>query len=198
MGYYEYLPPSYTDAGAAEPAARRASTVTARTATGPPTASATSSSRHPTLHRCRRVADRPAPVVLAPQHVEDPPGFDFAPCDSPPWFGSCAMQLQHDRGHASPAFCTTPGEIHDFITYAVARYNVDPKRIYVTGLSCGGFGAWEYLATYGDEQVAAAIPIAGEGRPHGQRPAVDSIRSRSGPSTVGSTTSSIRGEASSR
>jgi predicted peptidase len=47
----------------------------------------------------------------------------------------------------------------------VATYNVDPKRVYVTGLSCGGFGAWEYLAKYGDEQVAAAIPIAGEGRP---------------------------------
>jgi len=29
----------------------------------------------------------------------------------------------------------------------------------------GAFGTWEYLAKYGDEQVAAAIPIAGDGRP---------------------------------
>ena len=41
----------------------------------------------------------------------------------------------------------------------------DPARVYVTGLSCGAFGVWEYLAAYGDEQVAAAVPIAGEGRP---------------------------------
>ena len=68
------------------------------------------------------------------------------------------MQVQHDRDHASPAFCTTPDEVHDFITYAVAHYNVDPNRVYVTGLSCGAFGAWEYLAKYGDEQVAAAVP----------------------------------------
>ena len=35
----------------------------------------------------------------------------------------------------------------------------------MTGLSCGGFGMWEYLAEYGDEQVAAAVPIAGDGSP---------------------------------
>ena len=75
------------------------------------------------------------------------------------------MYLQHDLDHASPAFCTTPDEVHDFIEYAVDHYNVDPSRVYVTGLSCGAFGAWEYLAKYGDEQVAAAVPIAGEGRP---------------------------------
>ena len=27
------------------------------------------------------------------------------------------------------------------------------------------FGTWEYLAKYGNSQVAAAVPIAGEGRP---------------------------------
>jgi predicted peptidase len=76
------------------------------------------------------------------------------------------MQLQHDRENVQPAFCTTPDEVHDFIAYAVAHYNVDPKRVYVTGLSCGAFGIWEYLAKYhASVQVAAAVPIAGEGRP---------------------------------
>lgn len=64
-----------------------------------------------------------------------------------------------------PNSCTAPDEVHDFIAYAVGHYNVDPARVYVTGLSCGGFGAWEYLAKYGNQQVAAAVPIAGEGRP---------------------------------
>ena len=104
-------------------------------------------------------------AVLALQHVEDAPGFDFSPCDGATWGGSCNMQLQHDRNHASPAFCTTPDEVHSFIAYAVAHYNVDPKRVYATGLSCGAFGTWEYLAKYGSEQVAAAVPIAGDGRP---------------------------------
>ena len=76
------------------------------------------------------------------------------------------MQLQHDRGNVQPAFCTTPDEVHDFIGYAVAHYNVDPARVYVTGLSCGAFGVWEYLAKYpADRKVAAAVPIAGDGRP---------------------------------
>ena len=88
-------------------------------------------------------------VVLAMQHVEEPPGFDWSACqDVYPWGGSCNMQLQHDRGNVQPAFCTTPDEVHDFIDYAVAHYNVDPTRVYITGLSCGAFGIWEYLAKY--------------------------------------------------
>ena len=68
--------------------------------------------------------DRPL-VVLAPQHFEEPPGFAFAPFE--PCGGSCNMKLQHDRGHVQPAFCTTPDEVHAFITYALAHYNVDPS-----------------------------------------------------------------------
>ena len=110
--------------------------------------------------------DRPF-VVLSPQHVEPAPGFPFSPsCDGQPFGGSCNMQVQHDRDNASPAFCTTPDEVHDFIDFAVAHYNVDPSRVYLTGLSCGAFGIWEYLAKYqGELQAAAAVPIAGDGRP---------------------------------
>ena len=100
---------------------------------------------------------------------------------------------------ASPAFCTTPDEVHDFIAYAVAHYNVDPKRVYVTGLSCGAFGTWEYLAKYGDEQVAAAVPYRrrrttrlGDSR---LRPWIGGA---SGPSTASSTMSSTRRAASRR
>ena len=75
-------------------------------------------------------------------------------------------KVQHDRDNASPAFCTTPDEVHDFIDFAVAHYNVDPSRVYLTGLSLGAFGIWEYLAKYqGELQAAAAVPIAGDGRP---------------------------------
>jgi predicted peptidase len=165
MGYYEYLPPGYSDPGAPSPLLVA---LNGYGETGDGTPDAISNLLWAGIPRFINVGgwptDRPL-VVLAPQHVEETPGFDFASCDGAAWGGSCNMQVQHDRHHAAPAFCTTPDEVHAFIVYAVATYNVDPKRVYVTGLSCGGFGAWEYLAKYGDEQVAAAIPIAGEGRP---------------------------------
>jgi predicted peptidase len=39
---------------------------------------------------------------------------------------------------------------------------VDPDRVYVTGLSMGGFGTWA-LCTKEPERFAAAIPICGGG-----------------------------------
>jgi predicted peptidase len=42
------------------------------------------------------------------------------------------------------------------------RYKVDPDRIYVTGLSMGGFGAWQ-LAAYAPDRLAAIAPICGGG-----------------------------------
>jgi predicted peptidase len=41
-----------------------------------------------------------------------------------------------------------------------AAYAVDPRRIYLTGLSMGGFGAWA-LAVRQPQRFAAVIPIAG-------------------------------------
>lgn len=39
---------------------------------------------------------------------------------------------------------------------------VDPQRIYLTGLSMGGYGAWELVARY-PERFAAVVPICGGG-----------------------------------
>jgi len=44
----------------------------------------------------------------------------------------------------------------------VGKYNVDPGRIYLTGLSMGGFGTWA-LATEYPERFAALVPICGGG-----------------------------------
>jgi predicted peptidase len=43
-------------------------------------------------------------------------------------------------------------------------YRVDPDRVYLTGLSMGGFGTWE-LATRYPDRFAAIAPICGGGRP---------------------------------
>lgn len=50
-----------------------------------------------------------------------------------------------------------------FIDYAVETYRVDPDRIYLTGLSLGGHGTWMYAAAHPD-RIAAAVPVAGDGR----------------------------------
>lgn len=42
------------------------------------------------------------------------------------------------------------------------QYRADPDRVYITGLSMGGYGTWE-LAMARPDVFAAAIPIAGEG-----------------------------------
>jgi len=46
----------------------------------------------------------------------------------------------------------------------VAKYAVDTDRLYLTGLSMGGYGAW-HLATAYPERFAAIAPICGGGDP---------------------------------
>jgi predicted peptidase len=61
--------------------------------------------------------------------------------------------------------CPSANEIHDFITFALGKYAVDPKRVYLTGLSCGALGSASYFAQFGGDQVAASALIAGDATP---------------------------------
>jgi predicted peptidase len=47
---------------------------------------------------------------------------------------------------------------------AIERYRTDPARVYLTGLSYGGFGTW-YLASRHPERFAAVAPVVGWGHP---------------------------------
>lgn len=60
--------------------------------------------------------------------------------------------------------CPTSNEIRAFITWALANYRVDAARVYLTGLSCGAIGSWNYLGDNTDTQVVAAVLVAGDGR----------------------------------
>ena len=42
------------------------------------------------------------------------------------------------------------------------EFPIDPQRVYVTGLSMGGFGTWDIIQRYPD-LFAAALPICGGG-----------------------------------
>ena len=46
------------------------------------------------------------------------------------------------------------------INEMIARYRIDPDRVYLTGLSMGGHGSWELAMTYPD-LFAAVAPVCG-------------------------------------
>jgi predicted peptidase len=57
-----------------------------------------------------------------------------------------------------------PAKIHALIKYIIDNYSINTKRIYVTGLSMGGYGTFSYLTTTADSCfAAAAVPICGGG-----------------------------------
>ncbi len=55
-------------------------------------------------------------------------------------------------------------ELIQLVDHIAANMNVDPERIYVTGLSMGGYGTWRLVAAH-PERFAAAVPICGGGEP---------------------------------
>jgi predicted peptidase len=50
--------------------------------------------------------------------------------------------------------------INGLLDQIPAHYAVDTHRLYLTGLSLGGFGAWEFALRY-PQRFAAIVPIAG-------------------------------------
>lgn len=55
-------------------------------------------------------------------------------------------------------------KIHEFIEYLLTNYSINQRRIYITGLSMGGYGTFAYVGDFGDDSyVAACLPICGGG-----------------------------------
>lgn len=52
--------------------------------------------------------------------------------------------------------------VMDVVNYVKKTLRIDPKRIYITGLSLGGFGTWTTLGAY-PEVFAGALPICAGG-----------------------------------
>lgn len=47
---------------------------------------------------------------------------------------------------------------------AIATYQIDLNRVYLTGMSMGGYGTW-YLAAAQPQRFAAIVPVCGGGNP---------------------------------
>ncbi len=54
-------------------------------------------------------------------------------------------------------------ELINLLDEIVDRYDVDTERVYLTGLSMGGYGTWELASRY-PERFAAIVPICGGGK----------------------------------
>ena len=55
-----------------------------------------------------------------------------------------------------------PDKVGDVLDYVLKNYNVDAKRVYVCGMSMGGYGTMDFVGKY-PNRVAAAVAICGGG-----------------------------------
>ena len=85
-----------------------------------------------------------------------------------------------DQPHTWPTLSSTQGEweiadldagysqpllaVRRLVDRLIASQPIDSSRLYVTGVSMGGYGSWE-LAAREPEFWAAAVPICGKGKP---------------------------------
>ncbi|MEM0967958.1 MAG: prolyl oligopeptidase family serine peptidase [Verrucomicrobiota bacterium] len=60
--------------------------------------------------------------------------------------------------------CWRPDDLILMLDHLLAEYHIDPQRVYLTGLSMGGYGTWACLAKHSG-RFAAAAPICGGGDP---------------------------------
>jgi len=66
------------------------------------------------------------------------------------------MSIQHTTQNWNTAL------IDEAIVYGNKTYPVDVKRVYLTGMSGGGYGCWSYAQAF-PEKLAAIVPISGGG-----------------------------------
>lgn len=60
--------------------------------------------------------------------------------------------------------CAFADDLAAFLDFAIEHYDVDPARVYLTGVSCGAVGIWDYLASHpADGVVAATVTVSGHG-----------------------------------
>lgn len=53
-------------------------------------------------------------------------------------------------------------QVHGLMNLLLSQYGIDTNRLYVTGLSMGGYGAWDQITEF-TNMYAAAIPMSGGG-----------------------------------
>jgi predicted peptidase len=101
------------------------------------------------LHGSREVGrdiDRVRRAIL-PQMVEENPDFPF-------------IVMSPQASSQQYGWYPSLKPIEAVVDELMQEYNIDPERIYVTGLSMGGYGAWALMMD-APERFAAVAPVVG-------------------------------------
>ena len=73
------------------------------------------------------------------------------------------------RGGAEAKLTEKPrpalGMVPVLIQKKIREFDADPDRVYITGLSLGGYGSWDLMARYGTGLFAAGVTCSGGGDP---------------------------------
>ena len=106
----------------------------------------------PTLVRSLQRRSKPEPVlIVAPQCQH-----------STPFVANLALRTDY---HMPPNPTLNMRLVLELVEYLVAHKQADPQRLYITGLSLGGFATWDAIQRHPD-LFAAAVPICGGGDVH--------------------------------
>ncbi|MBP8257960.1 MAG: prolyl oligopeptidase family serine peptidase [Opitutaceae bacterium] len=84
-----------------------------------------------------------------------------------PMQGQLSEDFSKVQGNAIPArrgWSLLADEVVGILDDVISKYGGDPRRVYLTGISMGGFGTWT-LASEHPDRFAAIAPIAGFGMP---------------------------------
>ncbi|OAI42222.1 phospholipase [Planctomycetaceae bacterium SCGC AG-212-D15] len=100
------------------------------------------------------------PEFTRPENRKKYPCFLVAPqCPDEEKWGDWTVK------EGLPEKPTEPGRlVLELIDALQKEYSIDSKRLYLTGLSMGGFGTWDLISRH-PEKFAAAVPICGGGDP---------------------------------
>jgi predicted peptidase len=91
------------------------------------------------------------------------PAFVIAPqCPAGRWWVPVDLETMTPAGPEEPN--ARLDALMELLDELLAAHPIDPDRVYLTGISMGGFGTWSLLAGHPDK-FAAAIPVCGGGHP---------------------------------
>lgn len=73
------------------------------------------------------------------------------------------VMMRQAKEHKLPEFPSTPLRLtYELVQNYIENYSIDKARIYIVGLSMGGFGTWDLISRK-PKLFAAAVPICGGG-----------------------------------